>query len=98
MPKHMSRMAAGIVIALCACSANRNVVPSAVGSIEYTETDVSPLVGARVLRVLVDEGVMVHAGDTLAVLTQSTLAPEIDQRRARLAAAEADLRDLRQGA
>jgi HlyD family secretion protein len=87
-----------IVIALAACARGASSDPSAVGSIEYTETDVSPIVSARVLRVLVDEGVTVRAGDTLALLTQSTLAPEIDQRRARVAAAEAEVRDLRQGA
>ncbi|MGQ0765817.1 MAG: HlyD family secretion protein [Gemmatimonadota bacterium] len=68
------------------------------GTIELTETDVAPLAGGRVERVLVEEGQQVEAGDTLVVLTQSTIDAEFMTRRARLSAAEAELRDLRAGA
>lgn len=70
---------------------------TATGTIELTQTDVAPLVPARVVRVTVDEGAAVKRGDTLALLTQSTLPADIEQRRARLEAAEAELRDLLRG-
>jgi len=71
---------------------------SASGTIEFTQTDVAATVPARIVRVLVEEGATVHAGDTIAVLEQTGLPQDIDQRRARLAAAEAELRDLQRGA
>ena len=71
---------------------------TAAGTVELTETDVAPIASARVLRVLVEEGGTVRVGDTLALLTQSALPPELDARRARLSSAEAELRDLRAGA
>jgi HlyD family secretion protein len=67
------------------------------GTVEVTEADVAPMTAARVVRVLVEEGEEVAAGDTLALLTQSTLPSDIEQRRARVAAAEATLRDLQAG-
>ena len=57
------------------------------GTIEVTQTDVAGSVPARVERVLVEEGAMVRAGDTLAVLSQTGLPQDITQRRERLAAA-----------
>jgi len=68
------------------------------GTIEVTESDVSPLATARVLRVVVEEGQMVRPGDTLAVLTQSSLPATIAAQRARMQAAEAALTDLQRGA
>lgn len=86
-----------IVLALNACAGSSDSGQSAVGSIEYTEADVAPTGAARVLRVLVEEGATVRLGDTLVVLTQSTLAPEIDRWRAQVSSAAAQLRDLRAG-
>jgi HlyD family secretion protein len=70
----------------------------AVGTVEMTETDIAATVPARVVRVYRQEGDTVHRGDTLVTLTQSTLGADLDQRRARVAAAGADLRDLEAGA
>ena len=70
----------------------------ATGTVELTETDIAPLTAARVLRVLVDEGATVRLGDTLVVLSQSGLPPELDSRRARVTQMQAELRDLRAGA
>ena len=53
---------------------------------------------ARVLRVWREEGDTVRAGDTLVSLTQSTARADVDARRARVASAEAQLRDLEAGA
>lgn len=68
------------------------------GTIEFTQTDVAGTVPARVDRILVEEGATVAAGDTLAVLRQTGLPQDIQQRRARVSAAESDLRDLERGA
>jgi HlyD family secretion protein len=69
-----------------------------VGTVEMVEVDVAPLTPARVVRVLRDEGAAVRAGDTVALLTQTTLQSDIEARRARVAAAQATLRDLSAGA
>jgi HlyD family secretion protein len=54
-------------------------------------------VGGRVIEVRVIEGDSVHAGDTLALLTQATLPAAVEERRARVAVAQARLADLRRG-
>jgi multidrug efflux pump subunit AcrA (membrane-fusion protein) len=51
----------------------------ATGTVEVRELDVTPQVPARVVRVLVDEGHAVHAGDTLVLLTQSSTRADIAQ-------------------
>src|SRR5262245_35988939 len=61
--------------------------PEAVGTLEMVEVGVGPLQPSRVARVLVNEGDMVHAGDTLAVLVLPTLAASEDQALARASAA-----------
>ncbi|MFN2400007.1 MAG: HlyD family secretion protein [Gemmatimonadaceae bacterium] len=68
------------------------------GTVEIVEIDVAPMLPARVLRILVEEGAHVDAGDTLALLTQTTLPSDIEGRRARVASAEAGVRDLVAGA
>ena len=68
------------------------------GTIEVIETDVAPMQTARVSRVLPEEGALVRTGDTLVTLVQGTLDAELEQRRARLASAEAQLRDVEAGA
>jgi HlyD family secretion protein len=85
-------------IALAACNRQPSTGIVAHGTIEVIETDVSPMATARLLRVPVEEGDIVRAGDTLAILTQATLAATLDGQRSRLAAAEAALRDLERGA
>ena len=68
------------------------------GTIEIIEVDIAPMVSARVTRMWVDEGAMVRAGDTLVALAQPTTRPDIDARRARVAAAMAQLEELERGA
>jgi HlyD family secretion protein len=67
------------------------------GTIELDESDAAPLVPGRVVEVRVDEGDSVVAGDTLALLTQSTIPAAVAERRARLAVARARLADLERG-
>ena len=64
------------------------------GTIELDESDAAPLIGGRIVELRVDEGDSVKAGDTLAVLTQSSLPATVEERRARLAMARARLADL----
>ena len=96
------RSALAITIVACAVAVggcNRgDTDPVAMGTVEVVEVDVAPMVPARVTKVWVREGDLVRAGDTLVSLTQATLAPDIEGRRARLAGMEARLRDLQAGA
>lgn len=85
-------------LALSACGANSNGDIVARGTVEVVETDLAPMVAARVVALRVDEGNVVEAGDTVAVLTQASLPATLDGYRARVAAAEAALRDLERGA
>ena len=84
--------------ATAACSRERSSALSADGTIELTQVDVAPFVSGRVVRVGVEEGATVRRGDTLVVLAQSALPADLEQRRARVASAEARLRDLQAGA
>jgi Multidrug resistance efflux pump len=83
---------------LSACHGAEDAGVRATGTIEVREVDVAPLVPARVVRVLVDEGAMVRAGDTLAALLQSTTGADIAQAEARVRGAEAALREDLAGA
>src|SRR6185369_603963 len=69
----------------------------ATGTLEVIEVGVSATVSGRVDRVLVIEGQSVHAGDTLAILTQPTLSAEQRQRAATARAARAALDELQHG-
>jgi HlyD family secretion protein len=68
------------------------------GTIEVDETDIVPRVGGRISRIWAAEGAGVRAGDTLVTLVSSTLPEDLHEREARVARAEAELRDLERGA
>lgn len=87
---------AALLIAGLGCAAEP--VPQAMGTVEYTQTDVAAMVPGRLVRIAVEEGAQVRAGDTIAVLAQTGLPQDLEQRRARVAAAEAERRDLERGA
>jgi membrane fusion protein YbhG len=93
----MNRSLAALLLAL-AVGCDRPDGFDASGTIEFTQTDVAGTVPARVERILVEEGAAVSAGDTLVVLRQTGLPQDIQQRRARVSAAESELRDLERGA
>ena len=82
--------------ALTACG--NPAAPEAVGSLEVTAIDLAPMVPARVVRVLVEEGALVRPGDTVAVLTQAGLRDQVSEARAMVAAAEAQVQELDRGA
>jgi len=87
-----------LLVPVAACRAPGDSGPRFTGTVEVRELDVAPQVPARVMRVLVDEGAVVRAGDTLVVLTQSTTRADLAQREARVRAAEAALREAVAGA
>ncbi len=71
--------------------------PEAVGTLELTSVDLAPMVPARVVRMLVDEGDLVRAGDTVAILTQAGIHDQVAEATARVSAAEARLLELERG-
>lgn len=83
-----------LIAALACREAEQTEFP---GTIELDESDAAPLVPGRVVEVRVDEGDSVRVGDTLALLTQSSLPATVAERRARLAGARARLADLERG-
>jgi HlyD family secretion protein len=91
-----TRAALLAVLGLIGCGSDN--LNQASGTIEFTQTDVASTLPARVDTIFVQEGATVHAGDTLVRLTLAGLPQDIDQRRSRVAAAEAELRDLQRGA
>ena len=68
------------------------------GTIEVEETDIVPTVRGRISRLWVEEGALVRAGDTVATLVSATLPEDLHEREARVARAEAEVRDLERGA
>ena len=96
-PYRSIAFSAFIAFGLLACSGDESDTIEAVGTVEIREHDVAPMTAARVVRLLVDEGAAVDAGDTVAVLSMSTLAADIEQARARLGTTQAALREAEAG-
>ena len=71
---------------------------TAVGTLEMVEVDVGPLQVARAVRVLVEEGDRVRAGETLVVFSTPTLTANVAQAEARAAAAAQAAAELTRGA
>ncbi len=67
------------------------------GSIELPEIDLSVPFAARVVAIRVDEGAVVAAGDTIALMSQADLPGSLSAGRARVGMATANLRDLEAG-
>jgi HlyD family secretion protein len=92
----MYRAALLLSLSVIACSSQRDRI-TAQGTIEVDETDIIPTVRGRIIRIRVAEGDLVKAGDTLVTLESPTLPDDLAERRARVARAEAELRDLELG-
>jgi HlyD family secretion protein len=67
------------------------------GNIEVTDAEVGFKIPGRVEQRLVDEGMMVQAGQVIALLDKRDLEAEVAMRRAELEAAKALLDELRAG-
>jgi HlyD family secretion protein len=93
----MNRILWLIVLATGACTRGDQDRVVATGSLEVVEVDVSPIATARVLRVLVDDGDSVRAGDTVAILTQPTAQAVVEQSKAQVDASRAGLSEVENG-
>jgi HlyD family secretion protein len=93
----MHRAALFLPLLAVACSQRHDAIV-AQGTIEVEETDIVPTVRGRITRIWVPEGARVRAGDTVVTLTSSTMHDDLGEREARVARAEAELRDLERGA
>src|SRR5262245_23428025 len=68
------------------------------GTIEAEEVLVTSEVGGRIKTLMVDEGQEVAAGQTLGVIDTALLEAQLEQARAAVGVAEANLAQLRSGA
>jgi len=84
-----------LIVAGCSDSENNSVV--ATGTLEVVEIDVAPLQPGRVVRMLVEDGDSVRAGDTLAILRQPTSQAVVEQSRAQVEASRANLTEAQNG-
>jgi HlyD family secretion protein len=92
------RLRALVVLWLAGCSGADDGALVARGSVELPEVDLSVPIAARVVAVRVDEGAVVRAGDTIALLSQADLPSSLVAQRARVGMAGANLKDLEAGA
>jgi len=84
---------------LLSCHNNKNAgVISASGTIEAIEVTVSSKTSGQVEKMLVDEGVLVKNGDTLAVIDSDSLKIQLNQAQAGVDLAESQLQLLVKGA
>lgn len=89
--------AALTAFALAGCGTDRSTVRGS-GTIEMDEIDVASLVGGRIVRLAVEEGDTVRAGDTLAVLDHGEVAAQLAAEIAQSGRAQSQARDLAAGA
>jgi HlyD family secretion protein len=85
-----------LAAALGACGGDKSVRGS--GTIEMDETDLASQVGGRVVRMNVEEGDHVNAGDTVAVLDRGEIAAELAAQMAQAQRAQSQAKDQAQGA
>ena len=81
---------------LAGCGGDPKTVRAS-GIIEMDEIDVGSLVGGRVVRMMVNEGDSVRAGDTLAVLQRAEVAAEVSAQAAEAERAAAQSQEVAKG-
>jgi len=99
-PLARSRAALLLFLALAmsgSCSRGDGTIRGS-GTIEMDEVDVASFVGGRLVRLSVNEGDSVSAGDTLAVLDRGEVAAQVAAQAAEAERAQSNARDLQQGA
>jgi len=88
----------GVVsIVMLGCSLQRDHAIESSGTIEATQIDVRAEVGGKILKLHVDEGDRVHAGDLLAEIDHEKIDYELQNARARVQELEARLTLLQSG-
>ena len=85
------------MLGAAACRSSSTDDITATGTLEIVQVDVAPLSAGRVVRVLVREGDFVHAGDTVAVLTQPSARADVAGRASSVAASRANLQGVERG-
>lgn len=80
------------------CSSSSDNEISASGTIEATEVTVSAKVGGEIIRLLIDEGTSVRAGDTLAIIDPTDYVIQLKQAEANAAAMQAQYKLALRGA
>jgi HlyD family secretion protein len=93
----MRRIACLLSLLALGCGSGDDRI-TAQGTIEVEETDVVTTVRGRIVRIWAAEGAAVGAGDTVVTLESATLPDDLLEREARVARAEAELRDMERGA
>jgi HlyD family secretion protein len=88
-------LALSVCLALAGCGDRSGIRAS--GIIEMDEVDVASLEGGRIVRLLVDEGDAVDAGDTLAVLHRAELAAQVEAQAATAGRAAAQSHEVTAG-
>ncbi|MBD3169243.1 MAG: HlyD family efflux transporter periplasmic adaptor subunit [candidate division Zixibacteria bacterium] len=84
--------------ALVSCGGNNDGIISATGTIEASEASVSSKVTGEIKAIPVEEGSLVHQGDTLVIIDRSTLDIQLRQAKAGYEFASAQLEKLLNGA
>jgi HlyD family secretion protein len=93
------RLSLGGLLLLAACQAEESPdTLTASGTVEATEVRVATRLGGQVVRLLVEEGSRVSAGDTVAVLDHDGMMAQTAQAEAGVDVAVAQLNQLRSGA
>jgi len=83
---------------LAGCGNNHHALIDASGTLESVDVNVGAKVPGQIVRLLVDEGTRVRAGDTLAILDKSTIQIQWEQAQAGVELARAQYQMLLNGA
>jgi HlyD family secretion protein len=86
------------LLVLSGCGNNHPGTIGASGTLESVDVNVGAKVPGQIIRLFVDEGTRVRAGDTLAILDQSTLQIQGEQAQAGVDLARAQYQMLQNGA
>lgn len=97
MRARLAALAGLTLVLLAGCAADREHLKAS-GTIEMDEIDVASYIGGRLVRLYANEGDTVAVGDTLAVLDRGEIAAELAAQAAQAERAQAQAKDLAQGA
>ncbi len=86
------------LLVLAGCGNNHHALIDASGTLESVDVNVGTKVPGQIVRLLVDEGTRVRAGDTLAILDKSTIQIQWEQAQAGVDLARAQYQMLLNGA
>jgi HlyD family secretion protein len=91
-----TRQVIAMLLVLAACRGSGNDIVSQ-GTVEVQETDVAPDASGRISKIFAEEGSAVARGDTLMLLTATTLPSDLAAYQARVERARAQLSEIERG-